>query len=82
MSKPNPADDVPDVSVTHDERGVCIWISVPALAAARITEGPNGPAAPFPISVDAAMTLASAVQQATADRDALRARDNLDGDLS
>ena len=74
-----PDNDVPSLSVSYDEGNLCLWISVEALAAARIAQGPNGPAAPFLISVDEAHALTSAIQLAAADRDALRIRDNTDG---
>lgn len=77
-----PADDVPSLTVTYDERGLCLWIGVDALAAARITRGPNGPAAPFTISVDEAHTLSSAMYLAIDDRDTLRIRDNDGGDFT
>jgi hypothetical protein len=81
-ANPYPADETPeqqpDLSITHDERGLTLWVSVPALAAARIADGPNGPAAPFGLDVDSVHTLISALQLATDDRDALRDRDNLD----
>lgn len=69
----------PDVTITYDERNLALWISRDALAAARLTDGPNGPAAAFVIGVDEAHSLLGALQAAIDDRDSLRQRDNPDG---
>ena len=68
----------PTLSVTYDERSLCLWIGVNALAGARVAEGPNGPAAPFLINVDEAHALLSALHLAIDDRDALSLGDNPD----
>ncbi|MGE2720323.1 hypothetical protein [Mycolicibacterium celeriflavum] len=73
------ADDQPQLSIAYHERNLCLWIGVDALAAARIAEGPNGPAAPFLIAVDEAHALLGALHAAIDDRDDLRIRDNTDG---
>ncbi len=66
----------PTLSVSYDERGLCLWIGVDALAASRLADGPNGRAAPFAIGVDETHTLLSALHAAIDDRDALNIRDN------
>lgn len=68
----------PDLSITYDERGIALWVSRDALAAARLADGPNGPAAAFTIGVDEAHALLSALHLAIDDRDALRTRDSTD----
>lgn len=70
----------PTLTVTFDERGLCLWIGVDALAASRVVAaGPNGPAAPFTIGVDEAHVLLAALHAAIDDRDMLNTRDNPDG---
>ena len=71
--------ELPLLSVTYDEHGLCLWIGTDALAATQVAEGPNGPAAPFLIGVDETHALLSALHLAIDDRDALNIRDNPDG---